>query len=98
MPENSRRGAFFRAGALPVSSQVDLALRPLTAVAAGPLNGRVRVPGDKSISHRALLLGALATGTTRIRGLLEAEDVINTGRALEALGVPVERLGPEWRV
>ena len=81
-----------------MSSEADLALRPLTAVAAGPLIGRVRVPGDTSISHRALLLGALATGTTRIRGLLEAEDVINTGRALEALGVPVERLGPEWQV
>ncbi len=79
-------------------SQADLALRPLTASAAGPLNGRVRVPGDKSISHRALLFGALATGVTRIRGLLEAEDVVNTGKALQALGAGVERAGREWRI
>jgi 3-phosphoshikimate 1-carboxyvinyltransferase len=77
-------------------SEADLALRPLTAFAAGPLTGRVRVPGDKSISHRALLFGALATGTTRVRGLLEAEDVINTGKALQALGVPIERAGKNW--
>jgi 3-phosphoshikimate 1-carboxyvinyltransferase len=81
-----------------VPSEAALALRPLTASAAGPLAGRVRVPGDKSISHRALLFGALATGTTRVRGLLEAEDVINTGKALEALGVPIERAGKEWRI
>jgi 3-phosphoshikimate 1-carboxyvinyltransferase len=79
-----------------VPSEADLARRPLTAFAAGPLTGRVRVPGDKSISHRALLFGALATGTTRVRGLLEAEDVINTGKALQALGVPIERAGKEW--
>jgi 3-phosphoshikimate 1-carboxyvinyltransferase len=77
-------------------SEADLALRPLTAFAAGPLTGRVRVPGDKSISHRALLFAALATGTTRVRGLLEAEDVINTGKALQALGVPIERAGKNW--
>ena len=79
-------------------SEAALALRPLTAIAAGPLNGRVRVPGDKSISHRALLFGALATGVTRIRGLLEAEDVINTGKALQALGAGVERGAREWRI
>ncbi len=79
-------------------SEAALALRPLTASAAGPLTGCVRVPGDKSISHRALLFGALATGTTRVCGLLEAEDVINTGKALEALGVPIERAGKEWRI
>ncbi len=79
-------------------SEADLALRPVTALPAGPLTGRVRVSGDKSISHRALLFGALATGTTRVRGLLEAEDVINTGKALEALGVPIEHAGGEWRV
>ena len=55
---------------------------PLTALKAGPLKGRVRVPGDKSISHRALMLGALATGETRITGLLEAEDVVNTAKAV----------------
>jgi 3-phosphoshikimate 1-carboxyvinyltransferase len=56
------------------------------------------VPGDKSISHRALILGALASGVTRIKGLLEAEDVLNTAKALDALGAPVEKLGAEWRV
>jgi len=81
-----------------VPSQAALARSPLTALAAGPLSGRVRVPGDKSISHRALIFGALATGTTRIRGLLEAEDVLNTAKALQALGVPIERAGAEWRI
>jgi len=50
------------------------------------LQGRVRVPGDKSISHRALILGAMAVGETHICGLLEAEDVLNTGKAVRALG------------
>jgi 3-phosphoshikimate 1-carboxyvinyltransferase len=59
----------------------------------------VRVPGDKSISHRALIFGALAVGETRISGLLEGEDVLNTGKAMAALGASVERLGAgEWRV
>jgi 3-phosphoshikimate 1-carboxyvinyltransferase len=72
---------------------------PLTARRRGPLRGRVRVPGDKSISHRALILGALAVGETRISGLLEGEDVLNTAKAVGALGARVERLGAgEWRV
>jgi 3-phosphoshikimate 1-carboxyvinyltransferase len=58
----------------------------------------VRVPGDKSISHRALMFGALATGRTRISGLLEAEDVLNTARAVGALGCPVRRDGASWEV
>jgi 3-phosphoshikimate 1-carboxyvinyltransferase len=71
----------------------------LSARRHGPLNGRVRVPGDKSISHRALILGALAVGETRIAGLLEGEDVLNTAQALRALGARVERTGAgEWRV
>ena len=65
--------------------------QPLTARSSARLSGRVRVPGDKSISHRALILGALATGTTRITGLLEAEDVAATANALSALGAEVER-------
>jgi 3-phosphoshikimate 1-carboxyvinyltransferase len=65
---------------------------PLTARRNGPLAGRLRVPGDKSISHRALILGALAVGTTRISGLLEGEDVINTSKAMAALGAKVERV------
>jgi 3-phosphoshikimate 1-carboxyvinyltransferase len=57
------------------------------------------VPGDKSISHRALILGALAVGTTRISGLLEGEDVLNTAKAMQALGARVERIcGGHWRV
>src|SRR5499426_2091859 len=72
---------------------------PLTARRSGPLKGRVRVPGDKSISHRALIFGALAVGETRISGLLEGEDVINTAKAMRALGATVERTGEgAWRV
>lgn len=71
---------------------------PLSAVASGPLQGRLRVPGDKSISHRALMLGALATGRTRIRGLLEAADVIDTARAVTALGAPASKSGDTWEV
>src|SRR3989449_11769389 len=70
----------------------------MTARRGGPLQGRLRVPGDKSISHRALIFGALAVGETRISGLLEGEDVLNTGKAMAALGARVERLGiGEWR-
>lgn len=71
---------------------------PLSAHASGPLKGRIRVPGDKSISHRALMLGALATGRTTIRGLLESEDVINTARAVTALGAPAAKHGDVWEV
>jgi 3-phosphoshikimate 1-carboxyvinyltransferase len=66
---------------------------PLEARQSGPLIGAVRVPGDKSISHRALILGALAVGPTRISGLLEGEDVLNTAKAMRALGAKVERTG-----
>ena len=63
------------------------------------MRGRVRVPGDKSISHRALILGALAVGQTRVTGLLEGEDVINTAKVMRSLGATVERAGPgAWRV
>jgi 3-phosphoshikimate 1-carboxyvinyltransferase len=64
--------------------------QPLTATPSQGLSGRIRVPGDKSISHRALILGALATGVTRITGLLEADDVLATARAINALGAEVE--------
>jgi 3-phosphoshikimate 1-carboxyvinyltransferase len=66
---------------------------PLEARKSAGLSGRVRVPGDKSISHRALILGALAVGETRISGLLEGEDVLNTAKAMQALGATVERQG-----
>jgi len=67
--------------------------------AAAPLTGRVTVPGDKSISHRALMFGALAVGETRITGLLEGEDVLRTAAAMRALGAEVTR-DPDgtWRV
>src|SRR5438045_4439299 len=72
---------------------------PLTARRAGALKGRARVPGDKSISHRALILGALTVGETDVVGLLEGEDVINTANAMRALGAKVERMGEgAWRV
>jgi len=71
---------------------------PLSAHRAKALGGRVRVPGDKSISHRALMLGALATGRTRITGLLEGEDVLNTAKVLQALGCPVRKEGGTWEV
>jgi 3-phosphoshikimate 1-carboxyvinyltransferase len=72
---------------------------PLEARSSGPLTGRVRVPGDKSISHRALILGALAVGETRVSGLLEGEDVLNTAKVMRALGASVERTGDfAWSV
>ena len=71
----------------------------MTARPGRPLVGRVRVPGDKSISHRALILGALAVGRTHISGLLEGEDVLNTAKAMRALGARVERIGDgAWQV
>ena len=76
-----------------------LPITPLEARSSGPLTGNVRVPGDKSISHRALILGALAVGETRISGLLEGEDVLNTAKAMRALGARVERTGEfAWSV
>jgi 3-phosphoshikimate 1-carboxyvinyltransferase len=65
--------------------------RPLEARESGALIGQVRIPGDKSISHRALILGALAVGQTTISGLLEAEDVLNTAKAMRAVGATIER-------
>lgn len=73
--------------------------RPLAAQGAHPLRGEALVAGDKSISHRALILGALAVGETRIAGLLEAEDVLRTADAMRAFGARVTRDGPgAWRV
>jgi len=62
----------------------------LCALKAGPLTGQIRVPGDKSISHRALMLGAVALGKTRVSGLLEGEDVLATAAAMRAMGAKVE--------
>jgi 3-phosphoshikimate 1-carboxyvinyltransferase len=78
---------------------IDSVKTPLAARRSGPLRGRVRVPGDKSISHRALIFGALAVGETRISGLLEGDDVLRTGKAMRALGAKVERTGEgAWRI
>jgi len=72
---------------------------PMTSRRAGPLKGEARVPGDKSISHRSLILAALSVGETRISGLLEGEDVLGTAAAMRAFGAEVERLGEgDWRV
>ncbi len=72
---------------------------PMRARAGGPLTGTVEIPGDKSVSHRALILGALSVGETRISGLLEGQDVLDTGHAMQAFGATVERLGEgQWRV
>ena len=75
-------------------------LRPMAAHrAAAPLSGRIAIPGDKSISHRALMLGALAVGETRITGLLTGEDVLRTAAAMRALGAEITRdPGGVWRV
>jgi 3-phosphoshikimate 1-carboxyvinyltransferase len=63
------------------------------------LNGVVRAPGDKSMSHRAMILGAMATGVTEVEGLLEGDDVLATARAVEAFGATVQRRGEgRWRV
>jgi 3-phosphoshikimate 1-carboxyvinyltransferase len=71
----------------------------LRARPSGPLSGSARAPGDKSISHRALILGALADGATEIEGLLEGDDVLRTADAVRAFGAHVEQLGEgRWRV
>lgn len=72
---------------------------PMTSRRSGPLQGTAEVPGDKSISHRALILGAMAVGETRVTGLLEGQDVLDTAAAMRAFGAEVTRHGPgEWSV
>ena len=72
---------------------------PMTSRKCGPLNGVAEVPGDKSISHRSLILGAMAVGETNITGLLEGEDVLDTAKAMRAFGAKVTQHGPgEWSV
>ncbi|WP_170604593.1 3-phosphoshikimate 1-carboxyvinyltransferase [Ruegeria arenilitoris] len=72
---------------------------PMTSHPCGPLNGTAEVPGDKSISHRSLILGAMAVGETRISGLLEGEDVLDTAKAMRAFGAEVTDLGGgKWTV
>ena len=72
---------------------------PMTSSACGPLSGVAEVPGDKSISHRALILGALCVGETRITGLLEGDDVLDTAKAMRAFGATVtDHGGGAWSV
>ena len=73
--------------------------KPLRATRSGPLKGSIRPPGDKSISHRAIMLGALAVGETVVEGLLEGEDVLSTAAAMRAFGATVTRgADAVWRV
>ena len=72
---------------------------PVASISQGPLRGRLRVPGDKSISHRAMIFGLLSIGETAVEGLLEGDDVLRTAAACRALGASIERQGPgRWRV
>ncbi|MGJ8621391.1 MAG: 3-phosphoshikimate 1-carboxyvinyltransferase [Yoonia sp.] len=72
---------------------------PMSSAPCGPLSGTANVPGDKSISHRSLILGAMAVGETRITGLLEGEDVLDTAKAMQAFGATVTNHGGgEWTV
>ena len=71
---------------------------PLTSSPVQGLSGTINVPGDKSISHRSLILGAVADGQTTITGLLEADDVMATAGAMKALGAKVEKVGDRWLV
>ena len=72
---------------------------PMTSRRSGPLKGVANVPGDKSISHRSLILGALSVGQTHVAGLLEGQDVLDTGRAMAAFGATVTQLGQgEWTI
>lgn len=73
--------------------------QPMISRKSAGLHGTIRVPGDKSMSHRALMFGAVSIGETRVEGLLEAEDVVNTARAMTALGASAQKdAGGAWRV
>ena len=75
-----------------------LAPRPLATERSPWLRGIVRMPGDRAISHRALILGSMARGETIIEGLHESADVFATGRTMQALGARIEKRGPRWHV
>lgn len=78
-------------------AMTDQTARPRSFAASAPLKGRIAIPGDKSISHRALMLSALAVGTSRVSGLLEGHDVLATAAAMRAMGASIERTGDgEW--
>ena len=95
----TRRLSAFRARQSHTVSHLHATPAPLAARPGSPLRGRVQAPGDKSISHRALILGLLAIGETRIENLLEGDDVLRTAAAVEALGGRTVREGDgRWRV
>ncbi|CUH82486.1 3-phosphoshikimate 1-carboxyvinyltransferase [Tropicibacter naphthalenivorans] len=71
---------------------------PMTSRKCGPLNGEAHVPGDKSISHRSLILGAMTVGETKVTGLLEGQDVLDTAKAMQAFGAQIEKIGDTWHV
>ncbi len=78
-------------------AMTDQTARPRSFAASAPLKGRIAIPGDKSISHRALMLSALAVGTSRVIGLLEGHDVLATAAAMRAMGASIDRTGDgEW--
>jgi len=78
-------------------AMTDQTARPRSFAASAPLKGRIAIPGDKSISHRALMLSALAVGTSRVSGLLEGHDVLATAAAMRAMGANIDRTGDgEW--
>ena len=81
-----------------MSSDNPSEMRPRRFLPSGPLKGRIRVPGDKSISHRSLMFGALAVGETRVTGLLEGEDVMATAAAVRAMGATIEKHGDAWSI
>jgi 3-phosphoshikimate 1-carboxyvinyltransferase len=75
----------------PISGDIDT-VKPILSSQSNALSGSIRVPGDKSISHRALMFGAMAVGKTTIKGLLEGEDVLCTAAAMRSLGADVNKL------
>src|SRR5215207_4238044 len=95
---STRPGGSSRAGNPPLPTAHPTS-SPVSAGPGSPLRGRLRPPGDKSISHRAMILGLLAIGETRVEGLLEGDDVLRTAAAAKALGAGIERLGDgRWTV
>ncbi|MGJ8563860.1 MAG: 3-phosphoshikimate 1-carboxyvinyltransferase [Alphaproteobacteria bacterium] len=74
------------------------AKRPAKALKSGALNGTVRAPGDKSISHRAIIFGGLASGETTVSGLLEGEDILSTVGAMRAFGANIRKDGDMWHI
>ncbi len=72
--------------------------QPMRFAACGPLRGSAKVPGDKSISHRALIIAAIADGRSRIAGLSDGTDLLSTAAALRELGASIAQVGPEWTV